>query len=401
MVLYLRSYGRNPWDVNVAKRSSRESWEISLRTTLGRKVLLVTAMQLMNKKEDLMNVPVDKMFFVVSMLLVCFRALATTYPYYYYTVEQKRNYNYAYPGQLISWNITEHKVRGPGDTVVWSYSGICESTVYRDGVAIASTDNRYFYDYGIRANTTHEYYIVAMGKTSNVENFVCEWNYWADLSNEAIAFEDNGGLQNITVSGVRETRTKGSDDYYVTTSSVDWNAVSKASWMTVVKSGDTLTISADANNSGIMRSGVVKITIEGYDVRDIQVTQEASRDYIAVEVGAGIVSIPKTWFEEKCPLILENAGGDYGATALLEAANGRTVWECYVAGLNPMDATSRFEAMIEMRNGLPCIEWSPNLNTNGIVRTYTIYGMTNLTDNAWHSPTNESSRFFKVEVGMP
>ncbi len=100
-------------------------------------------------------------------------------------------------------------------------------------------------------------------------------------------------------------------------------------------------------------------------------------------------------------MILENAGGDYGATALLEAANGRTVWECYVAGLNPMDATSRFEAMIEMRNGLPCIEWSPNLNTNGIVRTYTIYGMTNLTDNAWHSPTNESSRFFKVEVGMP
>jgi len=33
-------------------------------------------------------------------------------------------------------------------------------------------------------------------------------------------------------------------------------------------------------------------------------------------------------------------------------------------------------------------------------RNYTIYGKVNLTDKAWHSPTNEESRFFKVGVEM-
>lgn len=33
-------------------------------------------------------------------------------------------------------------------------------------------------------------------------------------------------------------------------------------------------------------------------------------------------------------------------------------------------------------------------------RSYTIYGKTNLTDAAWHSPTNASSRFFHVGVEM-
>ena len=35
-----------------------------------------------------------------------------------------------------------------------------------------------------------------------------------------------------------------------------------------------------------------------------------------------------------------------------------------------------------------------------LLRVYTIYGKTNLTGAAWHSPTNEVSRFFKVGVEM-
>ena len=37
---------------------------------------------------------------------------------------------------------------------------------------------------------------------------------------------------------------------------------------------------------------------------------------------------------------------------------------------------------IEFVDGVPQVTWSPNLNTNGIVRSYTIWGKENLTDAA-------------------
>ena len=54
-----------------------------------------------------------------------------------------------------------------------------------------------------------------------------------------------------------------------------------------------------------------------------------------------------------------------------------------------------------MKDGKPFVEWSPNLNTNGMIRNYIIWGKTNLTDEVWHSPTNDASRFFKVTVQLP
>ena len=51
--------------------------------------------------------------------------------------------------------------------------------------------------------------------------------------------------------------------------------------------------------------------------------------------------------------------------------------------------------------GLPHVTWSPNLNTNGEVRVYTVFGKTNLTDAAWVCPTTAAHRFFKVKVEMP
>ena len=56
---------------------------------------------------------------------------------------------------------------------------------------------------------------------------------------------------------------------------------------------------------------------------------------------------------------------------------------------------------IEGMGGSPCGAWSPDLNTNGIERTYTIWGKADLTDAAWHSPTNAADRFFKVSVELP
>ena len=60
-----------------------------------------------------------------------------------------------------------------------------------------------------------------------------------------------------------------------------------------------------------------------------------------------------------------------------------------------------FTATITIVDGAPVVEWSPKLSAGEKARRiYTIYGKTNLTDRAWHSPTNEASRFFKVEVEM-
>ena len=102
-------------------------------------------------------------------------------------------------------------------------------------------------------------------------------------------------------------------------------------------------------------------------------------------------------------MLLAEYGGDYEVAAKATAANGRNkVWECYVAGISPTNETAKFTASIEMVDGVPQITWSPNLNTNGVERTYTIWGKTNLTDGVeWECPTNSAHRFFKVRVGMP
>ena len=81
--------------------------------------------------------------------------------------------------------------------------------------------------------------------------------------------------------------------------------------------------------------------------------------------------------------------------------DGFTTFEEYVAGTDPADGENRFLAAIAFSNGMSSITWSPNLNTNGEVRTYTVWGKTNLTDEVWHTPTNSASRFFKVTVDMP
>ena len=82
---------------------------------------------------------------------------------------------------------------------------------------------------------------------------------------------------------------------------------------------------------------------------------------------------------------------------------GRTtsVWEEWVAGTDPTNATSQFEAKIEMRDGVPIVTWEPDLNTNGVIRTYKVYGKESLADAVWAYPTNSLHRFFKVTVEMP
>ena len=67
-----------------------------------------------------------------------------------------------------------------------------------------------------------------------------------------------------------------------------------------------------------------------------------------------------------------------------------------------MNVASVFTAGIEMVGSVSQVTRSPNLNTNGIERIYTIWGKTNLTDDVeWRYPTNSGHRFFKVMVEPP
>ena len=100
-------------------------------------------------------------------------------------------------------------------------------------------------------------------------------------------------------------------------------------------------------------------------------------------------------------------GTDYETAG--NAASGKmnwgkpsAVWEEYVAGLDPTDANSRLVASIEMRDGAPFVSWTPDLNTNGIIRTYKVYGSETLENGGnWQYPTNSLHRFFRVKVEMP
>ena len=103
-----------------------------------------------------------------------------------------------------------------------------------------------------------------------------------------------------------------------------------------------------------------------------------------------------------------NLGLDSDFETAAKSLNGKntsgkamSVWQDYVAGTDPTNVNSVFTAAIEMVDGLPHVTWSPNLNTNGEVRVYTIFGKTNLTDASWVCPTNAAHRFFKVKVEMP
>jgi hypothetical protein len=84
----------------------------------------------------------------------------------------------------------------------------------------------------------------------------------------------------------------------------------------------------------------------------------------------------------------------YEAAALATAKNGRPVWECFVAGLDPTDKTDDFIAIIEMVNGLPKISVGGRGERPG--RVYTVEGKENLGDQ-W-GPTNALSRFFHIKA---
>ena len=95
---------------------------------------------------------------------------------------------------------------------------------------------------------------------------------------------------------------------------------------------------------------------------------------------------------------------DYEAAAMRLTgkvdANGQPMrlWQDYLAGTDPGNPNDIFKADISFVDGLPQVLWTPNLNTNGENRIYTIWGKESLEDEHWIAPTNAATRFFKVTV---
>ena len=106
------------------------------------------------------------------------------------------------------------------------------------------------------------------------------------------------------------------------------------------------------------------------------------------------VSVPYAWLDSYALV----TAGNYEAAANFDSdQDGADAWEEYVAGTVPTNGASVFRSRISLVNGVPVVDWTPDL---GVSRTYTLYGKTNLQDAVWFAPTNSGVRFFRVKVDM-
>ena len=120
------------------------------------------------------------------------------------------------------------------------------------------------------------------------------------------------------------------------------------------------------------------------------------------------VPVEFAWIDERCPGALASVGGDYDKAVLLKSANPvdislpepmrsyYSIWESYVADLDPTDSNMTFKATIDMVNGIPEVKGDP-LSPR---RRYTVLGKDSLTNAEWRVAGPESW-FFKVRVDLP
>ena len=162
-------------------------------------------------------------------------------------------------------------------------------------------------------------------------------------------------------------------------------------------------IAGDGSHTLVWRYVKDDMSSEGDDccwVADFRWTPATAPTY--TETQTTPEPVPYIWLRGYYPEIADEYEA-YETAAKATAANGvNKVWECYVAGIDPTDATAKFVAAIEMdADGSPRISWDPDLNENGTKteRVYTVEGKADLAD-PW-GPTNNLSRFFRVKAGMP
>ena len=120
------------------------------------------------------------------------------------------------------------------------------------------------------------------------------------------------------------------------------------------------------------------------------------------------VPVDFSWVAEKCPCVLAAVDGDYDRAVLRFSANPVdiskpladrtyfTIWESYIADLDPTDSNMTFRATIEFTGGTPQVKGEP-LSPR---RKYTVLGADNLTNAEW-TVVGPESRFFKIRVDLP
>ena len=115
--------------------------------------------------------------------------------------------------------------------------------------------------------------------------------------------------------------------------------------------------------------------------------------------------VPHSWLDMNAAGILAANGGDYEAAANALAANGRAVWECYVAGLSTTEKEDDLKVELSFAGGTLKVE-SMGGGKDG--RTYWTEGKKKLgdTDEKWtklkegEDWVTEGWRFFRVGAGL-
>lgn len=123
------------------------------------------------------------------------------------------------------------------------------------------------------------------------------------------------------------------------------------------------------------------------------------------------VPIPFADINRYANAIWKANGGDYEAAAKAVAANGKTVMDNCIAGLDCSDGLAAFLAKITCEDDKVKISWIPALNgeidNEGIatgIRIYKVYGKEDIRTGEWTLVTPENKarmKFFKVTVEMP
>ena len=113
------------------------------------------------------------------------------------------------------------------------------------------------------------------------------------------------------------------------------------------------------------------------------------------------VPVPYVWLEK---YLVKYGKGDYETAGHAKGENDVSLWESYVAGLDPEAAKSKFMAKIGMGvDGKAVVTWTPDLSKDEKPRKYTTMGKEKLGDEAWSPVTDANKakmRFFKVTVEM-
>ena len=310
------------------------------------------------------------------------------------------------PGCYMTFTDQEG-LRFPGNTHIGrSTNVLCKVFRNDEEIGFLRTNpvRNEFTDHDVVPGKTYTYEIRGYdGKhcsTTGKRDIVCYFIYSVELESQVVAFGANGDTRKAISYSLYKQTAEGK-----TPISGCVSYICDDDWINVEVAMGVLNIDVAPNETGSVRIGTVTIGYEGFKW-SIKVIQGTSDSLVTVTSNNGSeISIPQSWFLEKCATMLVANGGDYATTAHSKAANNLKVWECYVTGTDPTDKNNLFRTIITFDVvGKPVISYSPKLSTKETAeRTYRKFGKVKLNDEVWTEITDGNEynyNFFKVTVEM-